>query len=115
MPCDLVFIRHDIMCLTHSHPPSLEAAHIPDSETGPARHIQTFLIPPEFLPEGCSWAESAGYPNPTGDNLFPKYLSPSQPFLEKSEEAVVVFQFGTDLSWSLVDMLVHRRSLLQLL
>lgn len=56
-------------------------------------------------------------PNPTGDGLFPKNVSGSVPFVDRPENAIILFRLlaELDLHWHDVAMLVHRHSVLDTL
>ncbi len=60
------------------------------------------------------WIDARSSPNPTSGGLFPKYVSPNQPFLERPEEATMTFQVSSNQA-PLATMIVHRKSLLKLL
>ncbi|KAJ3553185.1 hypothetical protein NP233_g12705 [Leucocoprinus birnbaumii] len=113
--CDIAFLRDDVLCLTMPITLSLEIYHVP--ETGSIRHIHSFSLSKEFFPFSCTWIESRGNPNPTRGGVFPRHVPASVPFLDKPEEALVVFDFYSGVSHAQpsTSMVTHRRSLLRLL
>lgn len=114
--CDLVFLRHDILCQANLGDMSLNMYYIhPSSGAGAVSLIRSLSLPDDLFPSECVWIEAKGSPNPTSNGAFPKYVSPNRPFLERPEEAVKVFNFHADDPASPVTMVVHRKSLLNLL
>lgn len=94
---------------------ALDIFYIPPSSDGGLVRRARVLLPADIFPGEYNWVLVKGSPDPTPPGgLFPKYVPPTHPFIERPEEATLLFQFFSDESRSL-SMIVHRRSLLKLL
>lgn len=108
-----MFLRHDLLCNPNIKDKSLEIYYIPSSgEIGSVRCIQILSLP--FVQGTFDWVNVRGSPNPTFGELFPKYVSTDQPFLERPEEATIIFQISL-VGISCRSMVIHRKTLLKLL
>lgn len=94
---------------------SLDIYHIPSScRPGHVRCIQVLLLQKDLVQGGVNRISIGGSPNPTFKGLFPKYVPATQPFLERPEEAIMIFQFFSDGDTE-ASVVVHRKYLLNLL
>ncbi len=111
----LVFLRHDLLVHPSFEGRCFNIYHVtPATEGGDVKVIQRLSFPEPF-PYECTSIEARGSPNVTENGSFPKYFSSERPYLDRPQDAIILFTFNQAEHLPQISMITHRRSLVQLL
>ncbi|KAF9441511.1 hypothetical protein P691DRAFT_715119 [Macrolepiota fuliginosa MF-IS2] len=115
---DLAVLSHDLFVNPNIDQNCLDIYYIPQSShVEVARLIQRLRLPRLRQDMSVHSIRCRAAPNLTGDGKFPKYIPGSIPFMDKPENAIMLFRLdaGLGFDWSDLSMVVHRYSIMKLL
>lgn len=116
----IAFLSHDVMLYCPGYYHSVfDVLYIPpSSEGGEVKLIQTLRLPAPF-PYRYDRTFVRATPNPRENDSFPRYASPKRAFLDRPEEAIMLFMFYKenlpDRAFRPIAMVIHRKSFINLL